>query len=528
MATESKISISRSKNSMLDHGDGIPYELMEVDLPITRLLLDEENFRIDVVDNQRSAIIALLKQQGEGRKIFNLAKHIVEKGRLAPGERLLIIQNDEPLEADEADDDFYVVMEGNRRVSCLKLLNNPALIQNDYPRLYKRFSDLSHNVDRALLEEIPCVVLPDRDSALEWVEIKHSTDLDGVGLEKWDAGATARFSERRGRYRRWRIAINRLADAGYEIDGIYEGISDKTTAAERVFGAKAMKDMLGVIFKNNEGVVNFENGDEDAGCHLLNEILTNMASEEFRTATVHSLSDREAFISKFLNISVKMNKSSQADSPRGTTPKDSERSSKSPDRYESLKTEDAKETDNRPPKQSDGKHTERKRPRPRWEDRKTLALVGLEETFHVKDPSINSLYHEARKLQVKNAERIAAVLTRVFLEVTCDSYLVELGVPVAEDVSRKGVSVWPDAQLKRKLQEVIGHLDPDKNYDDLKVVRKALGSDEWMHSVSNLHSFVHDRLATINDVEVKQIWQRYHPLFKRAHTVIMESGGVIS
>lgn len=513
---------------MSDHGSGILYEPMEVDIPITRLLLDEENFRIDVVDNQRSAIMALLKQQGEGRKIFNLAKHIVEKGRLAPGERLLIIQNDEPLEADEADDDFYVVMEGNRRVSCLKLLNNPALIQNDYPKLYKKFSELSQNVDRALLDEVPCVVLPDRDTALEWVEIKHSTDLDGVGLEKWDAGATARFSERRGRYRRWRIAINKLADAGYEVDEISEGISDKTTAAERVFGAKAMKDILGVIFKNNEGIVSFENGDEDAGCHLLNEILTSMASEGFRTATVHSLSDREAFISKFLNISVRMTESSQAAQPRRKTTNNSESRFQSTERHESSKTEDTKETSSRSPKQPGGKQTERKRPRPRWEDRKTLALVGYEETFHVKDPSINSLYHEARKLQVKNAERIAAVLTRVFLEVTCDSYLVELGIPIADDVRRKGVSMWPDAQLKRKLQEVIGHLDPNKNYDDLKVVRKALGSDEWMHSVSNLHSFVHDRLAAINDVEVKQIWQRYHPLFKRAHTAVTESGGITS
>ncbi|MEQ8511648.1 MAG: hypothetical protein RIA98_04070 [Algiphilus sp.] len=513
---------------MSDHGDGVPYEPMEVDIPITRLLLDEENFRIDIVDNQRSAIMALLKQQGEGRKILNLAKHIVEKGRLAPGERLLIIQNDEPLEADEADDDFYVVMEGNRRVSCLKLLNNPALIQNDYPNLYKKFSELSKNTDRRLLEEVPCVVLPDRDIALEWVEIKHSTDLDGVGLEKWDAGATARFSERRGRYRRWRIAINTLADAGYEIDDIYEGIRDKTTAAERVFGAKAMKDILGVLFKNNEGLVNFENGDERAGCRLLNEMLTSMSSEEFKTATVHSLSDREAFISKFLSMSVKMTGSSQAaPQPRNETSKP-ESSSQSTGHQGSSKAENTKETGDRSQKQYDDKETKRKRPRLRWEDRKTLALVGYEETFHVKDPSINSLYHEARKLQVKSAERIAAILTRVFLEVTCDSYLVELRIPIAEDVRRKGINMWPDAPLKRKLQEVIGCLDPNKSYDDLKVVRKALGSDEWMHSVSNLHSFVHDRLATISDVEVKQIWQRYHPLFKRAHTAITENSGVTS
>ncbi len=35
---------------MSDHGNGAPYEPVEVDIPVTRLLLDEENFRIDVVD----------------------------------------------------------------------------------------------------------------------------------------------------------------------------------------------------------------------------------------------------------------------------------------------------------------------------------------------------------------------------------------------------------------------------------------------------------------------------------------------
>lgn len=509
---------------MSKHASDVPYEAVEIDIPLTRLLLDEENFRIDIVDNQRSAIMALLQQQGEGRKILNLAKHIVEKQRLAPGERLLIIRNDEPLEADEADDDFYVVMEGNRRVSCLKLLNNPSLIQSDYPKLYKKFSNLSKSLNRALINIIPCVILPDRDTALEWVEIKHSTNLDGIGLEKWDAGATARFSERRGRYRRWRIAINKLADAGYEVDEISQGISNKTTAAERVFGAKAMKDILGVTFKNNEGVVSFENGEEDAGCRLLNKILTDMASENFRTATVHSLPDREAFISKFLHLSAKGTNNNQTVQPQRKTAQNAESNFSRTENHESSEERKNHKTKRKPSEQSDKKQSERRRPLQKWEDRRTLALLGYEETFHVKDPSINSLYHETRKLQVKNAERIAAILTRVFLEVTCDSYLTELEVPIASDVKRKGVSVWPDAQLQRKLQEVIGHLDPNKKHEDLKLVRKALGSNDLIHSISNLHSFVHDKLADINDAEAKKIWQRFHPLFKRAHTAITENG----
>lgn len=60
-----------------------------IEISLDRLLLDESNFRIDEVDHQLAAIKEIIKQQDNGAKIFNLAKHISEKGQLAPGERLL-------------------------------------------------------------------------------------------------------------------------------------------------------------------------------------------------------------------------------------------------------------------------------------------------------------------------------------------------------------------------------------------------------------------------------------------------------
>lgn len=63
-----------------------------------------------------------------------------------------------------ADGDSYVVLEGNRRVSALKALNNPALVpayETEVRGLLKRYAVEAEN----LPTEIRVIVAPDRDSA---------------------------------------------------------------------------------------------------------------------------------------------------------------------------------------------------------------------------------------------------------------------------------------------------------------------------------------------------------------------------
>ena len=476
--------------------------IFEVDLPLSRLLLDEENFRIDEVDQQLDALLALLRQQKDGKKIFNLARHIVEHGRLAPGERLLVIPNDRvPLE----DDDYYIVMEGNRRVAALKLLEDPSLIELHYPALYRRFLELSPRAPKHLFQAVPCVVLPDRDTALEWVETKHSTDLDGVGVEKWDARATARFAERRGRFRRWRIALARLEKAGINTAKIRQGIERKTSAVERVLGSGAMKSVLGVIFHNKDGKVEFENGDEQAGLNLLYRLLLAMADDSFNTGTVHALHNREQFIMEFAEFAVKKLESNvSAGRPRTTEPATG---------VDPTLSSDSTPSDGLGA--ADSEHRRARKPVRRvLRKREWLAPREGTQTFHVIDPALNELYREARQLSIKQFPRIGAVVTRVFLELSCDLYLEHRALPLPNQARFKN---WPDAPLAEKVRAVLRDLDPKKSNSSLDMVRKGLGSQDWLHSIHSLHKFVHDRFATISEDEARQIWDRYQPFFRLLH-----------
>ncbi|MBY5969930.1 hypothetical protein [Halomonas denitrificans] len=506
---------------------------VDVELSLDQLILDESNFRIDEVDHQVAAIKSILRHQNNGEKIYNLAKHISEKKQLAPGDRLIVIPDDQQEDDNDEENSFYVVMEGNRRVTSLLLLRSPEIIKNDFPRLYSKFVKLKSDELDSLFDSIPCSLVSDRDTALEWIELKHGTNLNGVGLEKWDADAAARFSESRGTYRRWRIAVKKLEDHGSEhIDYIVKGIRSKTTAVERVLSAREIKDSLRMQFKNNEGSLNFVGIDVDHGMRVLEALMFKMAGEEFSTASVHSLTNRNMFIYGFLDMVNESEKEvgseggdSGSDSGLGSGKGETVGSGEWPSgtkwnpkpSYDERPDSDANNDSFDAGESSGGKGPVGKKPLKELSDRLYLAPAKQSHTYHIVDDAINKIYKEARKLPVKGLERVSGVLTRVFLELSCDLYLEKHQVPMPDHFSHKGINKWEDAKLRQKIEKVVEDLDPRKKNSDLSQVRKGLGSDEWLHSVDTLHSFVHDKLGNVTDKEIKIIWDRFHPLFKAIH-----------
>lgn len=492
--------------------------IIEVNIPLAQLLLDEANFRIEEVDSQQRALEALIRQQGE-RKVLNLAEHIVKHGRLTPGERLMVIRND----ISDDDDESYIVMEGNRRTMILKLLEEPDLIQVSSPRLYQQFLVLSKHSPKRLVSGVPCSLVPDRETALQWIAAKHSTGMDGIGVEKWDALATARFAEQMGQFRRWRIALARLEAAGINTVAIRQGIEKKTTAVDRVLSNRDVRENLGLVFHEGQGTLVFDSGDEKAGLALLQQLMEAMAEPSFRTATVHSLKDRTAFVLAYLPYSVKK---IPGQDPPSSPPRTSQEGSGEPEAKG--QPSQVRETNGIPgqgktvPGQGQqklpGKHPLRK-----LVERKSLAPTRRDQTFHIKDAVLNELYIELRGLSVKNFEKTAGVMTRVFLEMSCDAYLEHFEVPLPDFFAKRSIRRWRDARLKEKVEAVLRDVDPTRRSSALDPVRKALGGDDWLHSIDTLHDFVHGRLASVTEQEVKTIWDRWHPFFEGLHNEL--SGG---
>lgn len=153
-------------------------------IPVSDLQLDLDNSRFpEAPDSQRDAITKMVELQGD--KLVNLAKDIIEHG-MDPSERLIVLKEDEH---------SYVVAEGNRRVTTLKLLNQPDLVGENrvtskIKRMLKSAPDIPSDVD--------CVVFENEEDFEHWVNLKHTGENQGVGRVRWTGQESDRHRAKHG------------------------------------------------------------------------------------------------------------------------------------------------------------------------------------------------------------------------------------------------------------------------------------------------------------------------------------------
>ena len=156
-----------------------------LELSIDELLLDRDNPRLGSVSSQSEALASLVRlNPGHFR---NLMASIRDYG-LDPGDSLYVVRS--------ADGEDYVVLEGNRRLSALKVLSNPDILAG---------TDLSESTkkplvrealgfERSVVEPIRCVRFDDRADADDWVRRRHTGVADGEGRIQWKPLEKQKFS----------------------------------------------------------------------------------------------------------------------------------------------------------------------------------------------------------------------------------------------------------------------------------------------------------------------------------------------
>jgi len=154
-----------------------PLPIIEVDL--TELVLDLENYRIPTRPEDE---VGALKYLFMSEDVLGAAKLILRDG---------YFDNEVPIViADSSDSDGppYIVLEGNRRVSALKVLNDPTLIpghENEVRSLLKRYAVEADS----LPERIRVIVASDRDTAKPHIARLHT----GSPKKRWSRDQQATF-----------------------------------------------------------------------------------------------------------------------------------------------------------------------------------------------------------------------------------------------------------------------------------------------------------------------------------------------
>ncbi len=149
------------------------YEFKEIN--IDSLKLDDQNPRIpkSIRDSMPSEV-KLIEYMLLDASLIELMLAIGENGYF-PGEQLLVVL--------DKNDSKYKVIEGNRRLSAVKLLNNPNLATVQKSKVQKVIEETTERPT-----EIPCLIFNSEDEIHRYLGYRHIT-----GIKEWRLLEKARY-----------------------------------------------------------------------------------------------------------------------------------------------------------------------------------------------------------------------------------------------------------------------------------------------------------------------------------------------
>lgn len=485
---------------------------------VVDLLVDEDNFRLEPNADQPAAIKAMLRRQG--KKLVALAEDIM--GGLSQGEFVWVAPDPRPEFAGK-----FVVCEGNRRVTALKILNEPALA--DGSAYSKRFRELGVDFRKSRITQVRGVLYPSVESARTDVYRRHTNDQDGKGLEAWDPFAQDRANKAQGKRRNLSmVVLEHLKTTTIEALADQVGLSERTTNADRLLStfSKLHAAKHGIKLRGTAPYLIDLGSNPERAAELLRRILVASAVSVDSIKSERMRSDLLEEIQAALPLDGDGNDDGGSSDDHHTpsdphTPKDDdlpgEPAPGPAGEPESEPDFEDEQSDNEPGGDTPSPTGGRK-PNRSPLDRPTLAPTDRESTLKVVGVRLTDLYRECRKINVQEQPNAAAMLLRVFLELSCEAFLTKLDVRVAG-----GKSDWSDygINLDTKIRKVLDKLDHEKKAKDLVDAHHGLSDDEGQsHSIRSLHRAMHDRNQVLDPRQIKLAWQRWHPLLQRVHQTI--------
>lgn len=533
-------------------------------IPLDMIKLDQENVRFgnDVAQNQREAIRLMLSNPEDAKKILRLAEHIAVYG-LDPTELQLVTP-------DGAGN--FIVLEGNRRLTALKLLQRPDLCPAD--RGYKGFMKAHHTLVNGIPQNLQCSVVDSRAAGDLWIELKHTGENRGIGRVGWDSDIR---DERRARQ-------TGVESIGRQIRNL---ISDN----QHIFSSKAALDVLEVDVTTLTRIFSSSLGQSTFRLKVENKTLTPQLPLEHIAPSLEFLLDM--FVSHGYNVndvrkhenqvitlghippeilphkladaakanyipgqpsisagvadnsfdgrkSDQINENSRANSSTTTTLENTNNHNLGTNHTQSSSSDAgalATPTLTHPeftqaPQPGGGELSQQGvctqaplesqrypsiRSKPQARARKYLTPWPLKITNF----RINSIYNELRTvLRVDECPNATAITFRVFMETTCDEYIniqKNAGNPIKRwDTTQELRGGGNGDKLVHKVQSVVRHLEAENLLaaPAAKAIFKRASAYDQLGSVDHFNLFVHGTHSAPLPSELKDIAEEYRPMLE--------------
>ncbi len=440
-------------------------------IKLNDLHINTENYRFDPVASQKEAIDKMVDDQGD--KLFNLAEHIIQNG-LNPNAKVQVVVSNH-------DNTKYNVLEGNRRIVALKLLNHPDLLDgSNRLALKNKFSKLHDENKEKILKEIECTIYDDPKEADVWIGLKHGYGKTGTSTDEWDPIQKGRFEEQiEGKSSIVLQTIKLLQNSPDVPSDIKSNLSNlKVTNLERLILDPDVRDFLGVEINN--GVLQSKVNEKEV-IKGLSQITKDLLDPKFKVQRIYTKEDRTDYINKFPKES-KPNKSIKA-----TKPWQINGSSSTP--------------------------TPQPTPKPKPIPKQRKSLIPKNCLLKIKNPKVNSIYHELQKLNLSKFTNIAAISLRVFIENSMDCFIEEKNLTA----TITGKPLNKDSHLHTKITEVANYLENNKLADKniCKYIRNVITIKTDLLGIETLNAYVHNENFSPIPSHLTTSWDNIQPFIEK-------------
>jgi hypothetical protein len=420
------------------------------------LLIDAENPRLTQPNTgQREALRALA--QLLGRKLLNLAKHIVENG-MNPAELMIVMPAGD-------DTQRYRVLEGNRRLAALKTLENPEAVAGatDQSVLFE-LRRLSKEYQRNPIEAVSCVIVDSPDTARPWVELRHTGENEGAGIVRWGSDEAARYRARSGLIEPHTQALDFLEQRGLLTPEERRNVP--ATSFKRLIETPVVRAKLGIAVER--GVLKLLANEKQVAKALL-YVVNDLASGSTRTKDIYHQPQRAQYAERLpADVVVKAG----AGPAKALSGKDV----RAPSKPRTTVVARIKERDR---------------------------LIPADCTLTIEDPRVRQIEGELRSLSIDTYPNAVSVLLRVFLELSGDTH-----------INKRKLSVGVRPALGTKLLAVASDLEQQKKLTVQQVapVRKACQKGSFLApSIELMHQYVHNHAIFPAPGDLRAHWDSLQP-----------------
>lgn len=447
----------------------------EISVSLVNLIMDKTNPRHPDLNSQREIIDWMISGNNKtGEKLFNLAKDILKHG-INPAEKVVITK--------EKNDKDYVVLEGNRRVTAIKLLNNPDIAPNDAWK--KRFRSIITDSYQQI-KEISCIYYRNPEDAFHFIELKHMGEANGVGIVPWDSEQKARHAKRVNRKKGAQKALS-LIDHIRSSPLYEESVKQVSknefplTTLDRLLSDVDFRAFLGLGIDADGNVV--YTIDPQEAKKPISKVIEDFGTGKKKVRDVINKKARELYINEFPS-NAKPDVSKQLANPLPLL---------------------AEEFLNPPTTHS-----------PRYQLPANRKHVVLQGTNIAINPSRfnrqKRIYDELKRLPLKDREgntcfpNAAILLIRLFIETSITAYIDVNKIP-----SSNPKNGWKNMSLVEKMKKVLTDIEEKKKIDSKKaaIIKKLYADPKKLCYPGSLNDFAHNRFQVITPAEVTDFWDSY-------------------